>query len=380
MNNFVYYNPTRIIFGKDTIPTIGKEIAAFNLKKILIIAGGGSVRKNGVYDSVTESLRRAGIAYVEQWGVQANPTLEHARKVIEFARSESVDGIIALGGGSVIDESKSVAAGYYLNDLWSAFTHTEQISRALPLFVVLTLSGTGSEMNINAVLTNEEEKKKWAIYSVHVAPRFSIIDPSVQSTLPWHQTVNGAIDAMAHTMEFYSVGRDEEMSLALDESIFRTVIQSLDRLQSEPKDYAARASIAWASTLALNGIAGVGLNGGEWACHRIEHGVSAMHPEVAHGAGLAVIVPAWISYISDRNPALFERWARNIWQTNSIPDAVEKMRAKQKSWGAPVTLGELGIAESELTAIAHNAMAIGSIGVLKQFTEEEIVELLRLAL
>lgn len=380
MNNFVYYNPTRIIFGKDTIPTIGKEIAQFGLKKVLILAGGGSVRNNGVHAQVCSSLDRSGIQYVEQWGVQANPTLEHARKVVQFARDEAVDGIIALGGGSVIDEAKSVAAGYYLNDLWAAFTRAEPITRALPLFTVLTLSGTGSEMNINAVLTNEAEKKKWAIYSTLVAPRFSIIDPTVQSTLPWHQTVNGAIDAMAHTMEFYSVGRDEEMTLALDESIFQTVIQSLDRLQADSQDYNARASIAWASTLALNGISGAGLNGGEWACHRIEHGISAIHPEVAHGAGLAVVIPAWISMVSGTNPKLFERWARNVWQSDTISDAIEKMKAKQKSWGAPTTLRELGVGEHEIPAIAENALLVGQIGVLKQFTQDDIIDLLKMAL
>lgn len=379
MNNFTYYNPTRIIFGKDTIPTIGHEIAQFGLKKVLLLAGSGSVKKNGVYGQVSKSLSSQGIEFVEQWGVQANPTLEHAKAVIEFARQESVEGIIALGGGSVIDEAKSVAAGYYLNDLWSAFTRSEQITRALPLFTVLTLSGTGTEMNINAVLTNEAEKKKWAIYSVLVAPRFSIIDPSVQSTLPWHQTVNGAIDAMAHTMEFYSVGRDEEMALALDESIFQTIIRSLDRLKADPNDYNARASIAWASTIALNGISGAGLNGGEWACHRIEHGISAIHPEVAHGAGLSVIIPAWISIVADSNPRLFERWAKNVWQSNSIGEAIDRMKQKQQSWGAPITLRELGIEERELPSIAENALMVGQIGVLKQFTKDSIIDLLKKA-
>jgi alcohol dehydrogenase YqhD (iron-dependent ADH family) len=380
MNNFQFYNPTRIIFGRETIPTIGKEISRYNIKKVLLLAGSGSIKRNGVFASVTESLRKEGIAFVEKWGVHANPELTHAKETIELARKEGVEAIIALGGGSVIDEAKSVAVGFYLDDLWQAFKRMVPIEKALPIFTVLTISGTGSEMNQNAVLTNDKEQRKWAIYSPLIYPKFSIIDPSVQSTLPWHQTVNGAIDAMAHTLEFYTVGRNEEATLALDESLLQTIIKSVDALKKDESDYSARASIAWAATLALNGISGAGLNGGEWACHRIEHGISALKPEVAHGAGLAVVIPAWIRYVREKNPVLFLRWAKNIWQTDSVEEAIERMKAKQKSWGAPVTMTELGVAKSEIPAIAENALTVGNIGVLDNLGKDEIVKILESAL
>ena len=305
MENFTFFNPTKVIFGRRTIPRIGEEINKKGYNKILLLAGKGSNRENGVYDATVKSLKRAGIEWIECWGVKPNPILSHAEEALELVRKEGLQMVLAIGGGSVIDEAKSIAAGFYLNNIWDAFEENQTINKALPVFSILTLSGTCSEMDPFAVLTNEVEKKKWNIGGDALFPKVSIIDPSVQMSLPWSQTVNGAIDAMSHVMEFYFLGEKEEITIALDEAIMRTIIKCLDMLKDDEKNYQARANIAWSATLALNGISGIALKGGDWSSHRLEHGISALHPDIAHGAGLAVVFPAWIKYTQNENPEQF---------------------------------------------------------------------------
>ena len=301
MENFTFYNPTRIIFGKDTVEQIGGVIKEAGFRRVLLVTGGGSIRKNGVYDAVSQSLREAGINWAEAWGVRPNPVLSKAQEIIELAKTEQVEAVLAVGGGSVIDTAKSVAAGVLVPDIWAAFERRVEVTRALPIFVVLTMSGTGSEMDPLAVLTHEGEVKKWVLRSPALFPRASIIDPTVQYSLPWHQTVNGAIDALTHVMEFYFLGTWEETTLALDEALMRTIISMTHRLQKNPRSYEARANLAWAASLALNGLTGVGLREGDFATHRIETAMSAVFPEIAHGAGLGVLFPAWIEYLKDYN-------------------------------------------------------------------------------
>jgi alcohol dehydrogenase YqhD (iron-dependent ADH family) len=198
-------------------------------------------------------------------------------------------------------------------------------------------------------------------------------------SLPWHQTVNGAIDAMSHTQEFYFLGSDEEISLSICESILSTVITCVDTLKSDQGNYPARASLAWSATLALNGVAGAFLKGGDWAVHRIEHGISGLFPEVAHGAGLAVLYPAWIQYCHRLNEGLFRRWARNVWGTEDIGEAMGLMKKKFQSWGAPVSLREFGISEKDIIPIAENALLRGKIGKLKILDVTEVIEILKIA-
>jgi len=365
MKNFTFHNPTRLIFGTGTIGLIGEEIARNGHKLVLLIAGGGSIKKTGVYDQVVESLRKADRRWEECWGVQPNPVLSKVREMIQQARRLGVDAILAVGGGSVIDSAKAVAAGYYVDDVWQLFERDEPVTRALPLYTVLTLSATGTEMNCYAVVTNEAEKKKWAIGGPALYPRVSVVDPSVQVHLPWKQTVNGAVDSISHILEHYFLGGGET-TLALDESLLRTIVQVTDRLQQNPSDYEARASLAWASTLALNGISGAGLGDGDWTTHALEHGLSGAHPEIAHAEGLAVLFPAWILYCQDANPPLFQRWARNVWGASTVEAAVEAYRNKLRSWQAPVTLKELGIQKQELKEIAQLAYDVGNHGVVKR--------------
>lgn len=380
MNNFNFYNPTKIVFGKDTIPTIGREIKSYDLKKILILAGGGSIKENGVYKEVITALKNEQIEWLELWGVQPNPVMSHTLNAIEIAKINHAEAVLAIGGGSVIDEAKAIAAGVYLKNFWDAFEWKVPIKKALPIFSILTLSGTGSEMNPFAVITNEGEFKKWNIGSTEIFPKVSIIDPSVQMSLPWHQTVNGAIDALTHVMENYFMATDEEAVMSVNEAIMRSIINSVDKLQFNQKDYNSRANLAWCATLALNGISGIAMRGGDWASHRIEHSISALFPKVAHGAGLAVIYPAWIKFVNNNKPKLFNRWAKNVWNANSVNEGIENMKAKFAAWKAPTSLKEFGISEKDMNQIVQNTILFGSIGAIQQLDIDDIATILNYAM
>jgi alcohol dehydrogenase YqhD (iron-dependent ADH family) len=380
MQRFDFHNPTKLIFGHGTIARIGKEIRRDGAAKVLMIAGGGSIRRNGVYEAVAHSLDAAGIERVEAWGVRANPVLSKVRGMIATARAEGVDAVLGVGGGSVVDSAKAVAAGLFADDVWALFENRVPLTEALPIYTVLTLSATGSEMNQYAVLSNEAEKKKWNIFGPALHPRVSVLDPSVQMGLPWHQTVNGALDALSHIMEFYFMGGRSETTLAVDEGLSRAIIASTDRLMDNPDDYESRASLAWAATLALNGISGAGQGTGDWATHGIEHAVSAVSPEVAHGAGLGVIFPAWIEHCHAAEPWIFERWARNVWGAGDVLAGVAAMRAKIEEWGGATTLGELGIDAGQIDEIADNAVAFGITGAVKELDRADICDILQSAL
>ena len=380
MENFVFENPTKLIFGKDTIPKIGEEIKNAGVKKVLFLAGRGSIKKNRVYQKVVNSLKRNGIDWIEVWGIQPNPVLSKVKEAIEVARKEKVKAVLAVGGGSVIDSAKAVCAGVYLKDIWQAFEGKVKIKRALPLFVVLTLSATASEMNQWAVLTNEEEKKKFGLGSRYFYPKVSIVDPTAQFSLPWKQVVNGAIDAISHIMENYFLGKGEEVSLNYNDVLVQTIIKTVDRIKLDPKDYQARANLCWSITLAHNGISGAGLGGGDWSAHRIEHSISALYPHISHGEGLAIVFPAWILYMQKYNPKVFLRFAQNAIRASTVENAVEKLRRKYRKWGAPTSLRQIGITAKDIPRLAENAMLFPSLGVLKRLTKKDVEEILKLAL
>jgi alcohol dehydrogenase YqhD (iron-dependent ADH family) len=379
LNSFTFYNPTRIQFGKGSISQIGREIEAAGYKKVLLIAGGGSIRANGVYDTVSKSLKDSKISFVEGWGVQANPNLEKVRDLILLAQAEGVDALLAVGGGSVIDTTKAVAAGFYLKDVWNAFTRREAIAKALPVYTVLTLSATGSEMNGNAVITNEAERLKWAISSPLLYPKLTIIDPTAQSSLPFRQTVNGALDAIAHILEYYFADQGAWVTLGINDSLMRTIIKCTDLLKENPNDLVARSNLAWSATLALNGISGVGLKGGDWACHGIEHALSAFNPRIAHGEGLGVIFPAWIEFMADRNPAAYYRWAKNVWNEDSPSKGVLRFREKIESWDSALSLRDLGLKEEDLPQIMDIISATPILGSISRFGAAEVESLLMLS-
>lgn len=379
MDAFSFHNPTKLLFGQKQISNLGVQMHRDGIKHCLLIAGGGSIRKNGAYQEVLDSLDKAGIQHIEVWGVQANPRLDKTREIIRQAREDGSEAVLAVGGGSVIDTAKAVAAGVYLKDIWNAFIRKESIKEALPLYTVLTISATGSEMNGNAVITNMDTLQKWGIFSPHIYPRLSIIDPSLQSTLSFRQTANGAMDAIAHILEYYFANEDALSTLAIDEALLRTIVDMTDRLQKDAQDYVARANLALSATLALNGLSGLGLAGGDWACHGIEHAFSALHPEIAHGEGLGVIVPTWIEYLGEKHPTRFLRWAKALWNEDSVSSAICRFRDKLQSWEMASSLRDLGIKQEELGKLLDLIMQNPNLGGVFKLSKEEVRLLLMLA-
>jgi len=380
MHNFTFYTPTKVIFGKDTIPQIGIELKKNNVASVLLLAGSGSIRQNGVYDSTIKSLKENNISFIEHFGVRPNPTVEHAREGKELITKNNLQAILAVGGGSVIDEAKALAAGYFLDDIWDSFAKKSVPQKALPIYTILTISGTGTEANMNSVLSNHALKKKLALYCEYTFPKISIIDPTVQMSLPWHQTVNGGIDAITHCMENYFVGQNQEITISMSEGIMQTIIKCLDKLQQDANCYFSRANLAWASTCALNGITAAGMAGGDWATHRMQHAIGALYPEVAHGAGLAALFPSWIRYCNENNKTQFERWAKVVWNANSVEEGIENMVKKFKQWGSPTSISELKIVPKEsLPAITDACEQIspqlGAVRILKRDDYAKIYEM-----
>jgi alcohol dehydrogenase YqhD (iron-dependent ADH family) len=386
MQNFDFHNPTRLILGRDTIPELGKYIAEYGNKKVLLLYGKGSIMKNGVYDQVVKSLKDHGIEYVEMSGVRPNPVLSKVVETVALMKKEKVDAIVAVGGGSVLDTSKISAASYYYEgNPWDFYERKVMPEKALPIYGVLTISATGSEMNSGGVITNEAEKKKWGWNSKHTFPRLSIIDPSVQQSLPVNQTVNGAVDTLSHVFEAYFGGtKDTLMQDELSEGIIRTTMDCVRTLISDPSDYEARANLAWAATLALNGLNGLGRKG-DWASHSIEHSISAYY-DIAHGEGLAIVFPAWMTYVHKYDVEKFARFGEKIFgikeetKEESAMKAIEAYKDFLREIGAPVSLKERNITDEKIEEMSKNALLRGSIGSLLKLDSNDVYEILKLAL
>jgi alcohol dehydrogenase YqhD (iron-dependent ADH family) len=378
MEAFFFHNPTKVIFGANQIANIGSQMKRDKIDKCILVAGGGSIKQNGVYEQVVHSLEENGVKWVESWGIQPNPTLEKLEEIINLARKEEVQAVLAVGGGSVLDTGKATAAGFYMDDIWNAYIGEDKITKALPIYTVLTLSATGSEMNGNAVITNMQTKEKICVSSGHLYPRLSIIDPAVQNSLPFKHTASGAMDAMAHIFEYYFANDTALSTLAINEALTKTIVESTDRLQANPADINARSNLAWSSTLALNGMTGAGLGYGDWGCHAIEHAISALRPHVSHGEGLGVIFPAWIEYLSEKDPMRFSRWAKEIWGESSATFGVKQMRLKLSAWGMPLSLRDLGLHQEDLPILLDMITKSGSIGNIFKLGRDEIHILLML--
>ncbi|MCK5545104.1 MAG: iron-containing alcohol dehydrogenase, partial [Desulfobulbaceae bacterium] len=287
MRNFVFYKPTKIIFGRDTIPQIGKETVVFG-KKVLFVYGKGSIKKNGIYDQVMKSFQDAGITAIEHGGVKSNPVLSHVREGIKIAKENRVEAVAAVGGGSVIDSAKAIAAGAVVeHDVWKFFRTKKSIKKVLPLTCVLTLAASGSEMNGGMVVTNEETLQKFGIGNHLLQPLVSILDPSTTFTVGPDYTAYGAVDALSHILEFYFTTREPYTPVQdrLMEGLVINIMESCNRVMARPDDYNARADFMWCATLALNGLTAAGLGRVGFPMHLIEHSLSAIY-DVPHGAGL----------------------------------------------------------------------------------------------
>ena len=321
MLGFEFYAPTKMFFGRETHKNVGEIIKGYGFSKIMLQYGKGSIKKNGLYDTVMTSLKTNGIEVIEMGGVQPNPDLDFVHKAIEVARKEKVEMILAVGGGSVIDSSKSTAVGYFYDgDVWDFHSAKATPIKSLPVACILTIAAAGSEMSASAVISNEEINMKRGFSSDLNRPLFSIMNPELTFSVSKYQTACGIVDIMAHTMERYFTNcEDVDITDSIAESILKTVIKSGRNLMDSPKDYDARANVMWASSLSHNNLTGCGRSH-YLAVHQIEHALSGEYTEIAHGAGLAVLFGAWAEYIYKHKVERFARFARNVWGVNEADD------------------------------------------------------------
>jgi len=385
MKNFVFHNPTKIIFGKDTIPSIGSETAAFG-QKALLVYGGGSIKRNNIYGQVTKSLKDAGVTIVEHSGVQSNPVLSHVHQGIAVAKKNQIDVIVAVGGGSVLDSAKAIAAGTLVDhDVWKFFIGKKSIKGALPLTCVLTLAASGSEMNSGMVVTKEDTKQKFGFANKHLYPKVSILDPTATFTVSPAYTAYGAVDAIAHVLEYYFTSQEPYTPVQdhFMEGLVMSCMDSCNRVLKNLKDYDARADLMWTATLALNGLTGAGLGKVGFPMHLIEHSLSALY-NVAHGAGLSVVIPGWMRYQSQRTSEKFAQFAERVFGITSGSNEKKAAEGIQSllSWfvraKTPTSLRDLNIAENDIPIIANNALTLSKIWGMTDYKEEKIEEVLKL--
>lgn len=366
MESFNFFNPTRIIFGKNKIQELGDYIKQY--KNILFTYGGGSIKKNGIYEDVIKILKNENKTIVELSGIMPNPRTEKVYEGIELCKKYDIDFILAVGGGSVIDCSKAIAIGAKVSeDFWKKFyLDWEECTDGLPLGTILTLSATGTEMNAGSVITDWNTHIKTNYATDYMYPKFSILDPTYTYSLPKEQTVYGSIDILAHVFEQYFSAPDESnLSDDLSEAIIKNVIDNLEVAVNNPNDYIARSNLMWCSTMALNNIIGLG-KVQDWNSHQIEHALSGIY-DIPHGAGLAIVFPNWMKYVYKSAIGKFKRYAINIWNvdTNNKTDeqialeGIEKTKEYFSKLGAPVTLKEVNIFEEDIDKITQTVILTG---------------------
>jgi alcohol dehydrogenase YqhD (iron-dependent ADH family) len=363
MNNFTYANPTKIQFGRGVIAQLGDELNRLSTRKVLLVYGGGSIKANGVYDAVVAQLAANGIAFVEHGGVQGNPVLSHARDGVAKARAESVDLVLGVGGGSVVDESKAIALGAASDiDVWEFFAKREAPQTALPTVAVLTLPATGSEMNGIAVLSNQETDEKNALVCPALLnPKVSFLDPESTFSLSARQTAFACTDILSHLMEGYLTTSAGHLMVQdqLIEGVARSTMESMAVIMETPTDYDARAAFMWSATMAWSGICQAGIPGAGMPCHALEMPLSAVY-DIAHGAGLSIIIPAWMRVAGAKHEQRILRFGRCILgleAPGSIDEVADALTAYYRSIGSPVTCTEAGIAPDigHLTRLALDA-------------------------
>lgn len=390
MNNFTFYSPTYFVFGKGQENNTGKYVKRFGGTKVLIHYGGGSVVRSGLLDRVKTSLNNEGIAFVELGGVKPNPRSGLVYEGIELCKKEKVDFVLAVGGGSTIDSSKAIALGaVYDGDFWD-FYSGKAVKNALPVGTVLTIAAAGSEGSTGSVITKEEGMLKRSAGGDVLRPVFSIMNPELTQTLPAYQTACGVTDIMAHLFERYFTNtRDVEVTDRVIEGLLMTMIHEAPKVIANPNDYEARANIMWAGMMAHNNCCGVGREQ-DWASHDMEHELSALY-DCAHGAGLAVVFPAWMEYNMHHDVMRFAQLANRVWgcaMDFGHPEITAKagisaFRAFMKSIGMPQTLAELGGKEEDIPYLAHTAAygngnggTLGSFVVLQEKDMENIYRLM----
>lgn len=390
MNNFNYYSPCNIYFGKDTENNIGALCKKLSVKKVLLHYGGGSIKKNGLYYKVTECLKKENIEFLELPGVEPNPKLSLALKGIELCKKENIDFVLAVGGGSVIDSAKCIASGYYYDNIWEYYLDgSKTIEKALPIGVVLTIPAAGSETSPNSVITEEKSKLKRSIESSAIIPKFSIINPENTFSLPKNQIANGVSDIIAHLFErYFSQTENVDLTDRLLESAIITMLKYGKLTFDNPENYDIRAEAMWSGTLVHNGILSQGRTE-DWASHSIEHELSAEY-NIAHGAGLSIVFPAWMKYVYKENIGRFLQFSRRVFNVDygvgkeelTITETIKKLEKFYKSLNLPIKLSEVNINDDKIDEMTERLFYNRSeyIGNFKKLNKEDVKNIYRLAL
>lgn len=386
MENFIYKNPTKLIFGKNQLPELKKEIPVG--KKLLLVYGGGSIKKSGLYDRVLSELAQIDVELFELGGVEPNPRIATVRKGVSICKEENIDFVLAVGGGSVIDCTKAIVAGAkYDGDPWDIVSKKTIVKDALPFGTVLTIAATGSEMNSGAVITNWETNQKLSWGSSLVFPQFSILDPVHTFSVPRNQTVYGIVDMMTHVMEqYFHKETHAPLQDRFCESLLITVMETAPKLLEDLQNYEHRATILYAGTIALNGYLQVGYQG-DWASHNLEHAVSAVY-DIPHAGGLAILYPNWMKHVLSENVERFKQLAVRVFAIDpqgktaeeTALEGIEALRTFWTSLGAPTRLADYQIDDSNLAVIADKAMIYGDFGRFKVLNREDVLAILQASL
>lgn len=388
MENFEFSSPTKIIFGKGTEQRVGEEVKLYS-SRILLLYGSGSIKKTGLYDRIVASLKKSQVEFVELAGVHPNPRLALVEQGISICKEQGIDFILAVGGGSVIDSAKAIGAGAcYDGVVWDYFPAAMPVTECLPVGVVLTIAAAGSEASQFAVITKEDTEQKLPMRGEMLRPRFAIMNPELTFTLPPYQTACGCVDIMAHVMErYFTTVPNVDLTDRLCEAVLKTVIANAPIVLAEPKNYAARAEIMWAGTLAHNDLVGTGRLG-DFSSHRIEHELSAIY-DITHAAGLAVIFPAWMKYSFKKDVKRFVQFAERVWDVD-LPresderialEGIQRMESFFKQLGLAVRLREMDISDERFDEMAEKCAACWSSGGNYQKLQKQVVkDILKLAL
>jgi len=387
VQNFEYCNKTKIIFGKGTEERVGSEAAQY-AKRVLLHHSGGSTVRSGLIDRVKDSLKKAGVECVELTGVLPNPRLSLVRKGIEIAKKEKLELILAVGGGSAIDSAKAIAAGAVNDcDVWDFFERKKTADKALPVGTVVTIPAAGSESSISCVITNEEGPWKRGMNFQCIRPAFSIMNPELTYTLPPYQTACGITDMLAHIMErYFTKEPNVELTDELCEGAMRTIIRNARKIFSGgEKNYDARAEIMWAGALAHNGLLDTGRIG-DWASHALDHELSALF-DLAHGAGLAIIFPAWLRYNIKENTPRLARFAAKVWGVDgafydyeqAALEGVIRMENFFSSIGMPVRFADAKLDPARIPEMAKRVVHFGPVGNYRKLNEKDAEAIYKLA-
>ena len=387
MNSFSFYNPVKLIFGKGQLEALKTELPNFG-KKVLLVYGGGSIKKNGLYDEVIETLSQAGLEIFELAGVEPNPRISTARKGIEICKKENIDMLLAVGGGSVIDCTKLIACGAtYEGDAWDLVSRKAQPKGGLSFGTVLTIAATGSEMNAGSVITNEETQEKYGWGSPFSFPKFSILDPTYTMSVPENHTVYGIVDMMSHIFEqYFNNASNTPVQDRMCEGVLKAIIETAPKLMKDLQSYEHRETILFAGTMGLNKFLEMGYRG-DWGTHNIEHAVSAIY-DIPHAGGLAILFPQWMRHNAKVNPSRFAQLAVRVFEVDPEGKteediAFEGIDRLQKFWtslGAPTKLEYYDIDDSKIDLMAEKAMVYGEFGNFAKLNGQDVKEILQASL